>query len=77
MATVDIGIGHNNNLVIAKTIHVKLFTNANTKGLDHSNNFFICKHLIEACSFGVENFTTKWQDRLSTVITTLFGRTGS
>ncbi|MCY1369757.1 hypothetical protein D9M69_568110 [compost metagenome] len=72
MTTVNIGVGHNDNLVIAQAIDIEGFTNTDTKGLNHSHNFFVSEHFIKTSALSVENFTTKRQNCLRTVVATLF-----
>ena len=63
MASVDIGIGHDDDLVIAKTVSHQTVHQSHTKGLNHSDNFFVGKHFIEASTLGVEHLPRSGKDR--------------
>src|SRR5690606_19561613 len=74
VATVNVGIGHDDNFVIAKPIDIKLLANTHAESLDHSDNFFIREHLIESCALSIKNLTTEWQDSLCLTISAFFSR---
>ncbi|MNI82426.1 hypothetical protein D3C73_1391370 [compost metagenome] len=72
MTTVNIGVSHNNNLVVTKSINIEGITDTNAECLDHRHNFFVSKHFIQTSALGVENFTTKRQNRLGFIVSPLF-----
>ena len=76
MSTIDVGIGHNNNLIITKFCDIKIITitfrKATAKSIDHSFDLCICKNFIDTCLFYVQNLTTNRQNRLKASITGSF-----
>ena len=75
MATVDIGIGHNNNLVVAQAINIKRITNPHANRLDQRYDLFIGEHFIEPRPLGVEHLTTQRQNGLGIAIAAFLGGT--
>ena len=49
MGTIDIGIRHNDNLVVTKFADIKVFMNTCTKRSDHSFDLSISINLIQSC----------------------------
>ena len=74
MATVNIGISHNDNLVIAQTVNIKRLADPDAKRLNHSDNLLVGKHLIETCSLGIQYLASQRKDCLRTVVTAFFCR---
>ncbi len=64
MCTIDIGIGHDNNLVITKLLNIEILTNTSTKRGNHGFDFFISKNPVDSCFLYVQNLTTQWKDCL-------------
>ncbi len=73
--TVDIGICHQNTLVIARLVDVKLFADAGSEGGDDCLHFGVGKHAVETRTLNVQDFSAKRQDRLSLWVATTHGRT--
>jgi hypothetical protein len=78
--TIDIGIGHDDNLMITQLVDigsltVVLRTNGHTQcGIDITNLFaFEC--LVIHGFLHIQNLTTKWKDGLEVTVTTLLGST--
>jgi len=56
VAAVDVGVGHQNNLVIAELAGVEIvFADAGAERGDDGANFFVAEHLVVARFFDVEN----------------------
>ena len=68
MRTVDIGIGHDDDLVIAQLGDVKViavaFRETAAEGIDHGLDLGICQDLINAGFFYVQRLTADRQDCL-------------
>ena len=48
MSTVDIGIRHDNDLVISKLVYIEIFAYARTESGNDGNKLFICDNLVKA-----------------------------
>lgn len=59
MRTIDIGIGHDNNLVITQLADIKIFIDTCTKCSDHRFNFCVAENTIQTCFFYIQNLSTK------------------
>ena len=46
MSTVDIGIGHDDNLVVAAFIKVEFFADACAESGDHGTDFIVGQNLV-------------------------------
>ena len=68
MSTIDIGISHDNNLVITKLGDIEVisvsFGETTSECIDHSFDFGIGKNLVYTCLFYVQDFTSDRQDSL-------------
>jgi len=65
VAAVDVGIGHQNDFVIAELAGVEIvFTDAGAERGDDGANFFVAEHLVVAGFFDVEDFALEREDRL-------------
>src|SRR6185295_3351923 len=62
--TVDVGVGHQDYLVIAEFGSVKIFlANAGSEGGDQRLDLAVTKHLVKARFFHVENLALERKDR--------------
>ena len=75
MLTVDIGIGHQNALVIASLVDVELPTDAGSESGDDCLNFCVGKHAVETRAFDVQDFSAQRQNRLCLWVATTHCRT--
>jgi len=80
VTTIDIGIGHDNDLMITQLADVELFgvlfrANGNTQRCVHVADFLVFQHFMRHGFFYVENLATKWQNGLELPGAALFGRT--
>ena len=64
MGTIDVGIRHDDNLVVSPFRNVLFHSDTRPNRLNHAADFFIGENFIFARLVGVDDFTTKWQDRL-------------
>src|SRR6185369_11543225 len=53
VTTVDIGIGHDDNTVIAERFHTELLIYPYPESLDECHNFVILEHLVQASPLDV------------------------
>ena len=77
MAAIDIGIGHDDNTVIAQPLDVEGVTNPHAHALDEAEDLTVGVHFVEAGTLGVKYLTTQWQDSLSAAIAPSLGRATS
>ena len=79
MCTIHIGIGHNNNLVIAKFRNIKVisiaFGETTSERVNHRLNLSIGKNFINTCLFNVQNLTANREDCLIHTVTGRLRRT--
>ena len=75
MRSIDIGIGHDNDLVISQLTDIKIFVDSRSECCDHCLNLSISVNLIKTCFLYVQNLTTKWQDCLSCTVSGCLCRT--
>ena len=79
MGSVDIGIRHDNNLVIAQLTDIKIisvsFRKATPECVDHCLDFRIGKHLVDTGFFNIQNFSADRHDRLIHTVSRHFGGT--
>ena len=73
--SIDIGIGHDNDLVISQLADIKIFMNSRSECCDHCLNLSISVNLIKTCLLYIQNLTTKWQDCLSCTVSGCLRRT--
>ena len=74
--TVDIRVGHDDDLVIAQLVDVELVT-ANTCAQRHNKvaNFLAAQHPVKTRAFDIQDLTLQRQDRLRTPVAARLGRT--
>ena len=77
MCTINIGIGHDDDLVITKLADIKILMDSRSKCCDHSFDLGICINFIQTCFLYVQDLTSQRQDSLChTVSGSLCGTTG-
>ena len=57
MGTVHVGISHDDNLVVADFIKVKVLADAGTERCDNRLEFLIAEYLIESGLFDVQHLS--------------------
>ena len=77
MGTVDIGIGHDDDLVIAEVFAPVFVAQPTTERLNKVFQFLIGVNLVIGCGGDVKDFSAKRQDRLRFTVTALFGGAAS
>src|SRR5665811_923 len=70
--TVNIGIGHDDDSMVAEFGKVKLFAHRCSKSGDDGTDFIVLKHLVEPRLFHIEDLASKWKDGLEAPLATLF-----
>lgn len=71
--SVDIGVGHNHDLVIAYPVGIEIVLNAGAEGGDHGGDFGVGQDFVDTCFLDVEDFSFEREDRLETTVASLFG----
>ena len=74
MCTIDIGIRHDDDLVITKLRDIEVFVDAGTEGGDHTLDFFIRIYAVEACLLHIQYLTTERQHSLGMYISSILCR---
>ena len=75
MRTVDIGIGHDDNLVVSELILIEFITDTSTECHNYGLELLICINLIDSCLLNVEHLTPERKDSLILTLSTLLSRT--
>ena len=75
MCTVNIGIGHNDDLVITKLGNIKILMDSGSEGSDHCLDLFVSINLIQTCLLNIQDLTTQWKNRLCGTVSRRLGRT--
>ena len=77
MLTVYVGIGHDDDLVIAKLVDVKViavaFGKSAAKGVDHGLDLGVREHLVHGGFLHVQDFAADRQDRLVAAVASRLG----
>ena len=71
MGTVHVGISHNNNLVVADFIKVKILTDAGTERCNNRLEFLIAEYLVEPGLFDVQHLSPQRQNCLRLTVAPL------
>ena len=74
MAAVNIGIGHDDDLVIAELLDVKLLAESRAERRDDGGELVVAVDLVGARLFDVEHLAPERQDRLKARVASLRGR---
>src|ERR1700741_5217072 len=76
--TIDVRVGHENDLVVAKLAGVKIvLADTSAQGGDDGTNFFLAEHLVVAGLLDVKDFALEGKDGLIFAVTALLrGATG-
>ena len=80
MGSIDVGIGHDDNLVVAQfadihSLAVFFSTNCHAESLEDIGNFFAVEHLVLHRLLDVENLTAQRQNCLELAVATFLSRT--
>ena len=74
MGAVHVGIGHQNNAVIAQLVGVVIvLADAGTQGSDQRGDFLRRHQFVEAGFFNVQNLALERQDGLELAVAPLLG----
>ena len=78
MRTVNVGVGHQNDLVIAQLGRIEVIhSDARAKRRDHGPDLVVTEHLVVTGFLDVENLALQRKDRLIPAMPALFGRAAS
>ncbi len=74
VGTVDVGVGHQNDLVIAKLAGIEIFfPDAGSERHDQRLDFAVAQHLVEARLLDIENLSLERKNRLVLPVASLLG----
>ena len=71
---VDIGIGHDDDLVVAQLVGVELVADAGAERRDQRADLLARQHLVHARALDIEDFPAQRQHRLEGTVAPLLGR---
>ena len=74
VGAVDIGVCHDDHLVIPPLAEIGLRSYACTDGRDHTPHLFVGQHLVFPALVGIDDFASQRQDRLILAEPATFGR---
>src|SRR3990172_3936114 len=74
VGAVDVGVGHDDDAVIAQLGEVELLVDAGAQGLDHRHDLDVAEDLVEARLLDVENLALDREDRLEAAVAAALGR---
>ena len=72
MGAVNVGIGHDDDLVIPQFGLIKFVADSAAKGGNHVFNFVRIENSVQSCFLYIEDLTSKRQDGLSHSVSSLF-----
>ena len=75
MRSIDVGIGHDDDLVISQLGNIEVVMNSCTESGDHCLDLGIAINLIQSCLLYIQDLPTKRQDRLGCSVTGCLRRT--
>src|SRR3989344_884153 len=70
---VHVGVGHDDDAVVAQGGDVELLTDVGSHGDDEIPEFVVAEHLVEARALDVQNFSAEREDGLEFAVPSLFG----
>ena len=74
MVAVDVGVGHQHDLVVAQLVEVELLVDAGAERGDDRLDLGVGQHLVDAGLLDVEDLAADRQDRLDPRVAALLGR---
>ena len=74
MRAVDVGVGHDDDLVVARLLEVELVADAGAHGADHGEDLVVLQHLVDARLLDVDDLAAQRQDGLEAAVAGLLGR---
>mgnify|MGYP000296725207 CR=1 FL=1 len=75
MCSINVGIGHDDDLVISQFGNIEIIMDSCTECSDHCLDLGITVDLIQSCLLYIQDLSTKWQDRLGRSVTGCLCRT--
>ncbi len=73
VGAVDVGVGHDDDLVVAQAADIEFVADAAAEGGDDRPDFVVGEDAVDAGFFDVEDFTAQRQDCLEASVAALFG----
>ena len=73
MCAVNIGIGHDDNLVIPELLLVEVVCNSCAERHYNGTQFIVADNLVKSALFNIEHFSPKGKNRLDSSVSSLFG----
>ena len=73
MGSVDVGVGHEDNAVVAEPAELKIFADVGAERGDECLDLFVGEGFVQAGFFDIENFAAQRQDCLKAAVAPLFG----
>ena len=73
MRAVDVGVGHDNNAMVAELAQVHVLAEAGAECGDERSQLFVGEHLLQPRLFDVEDLALERQDRLESPVAPLLG----
>ena len=73
MASVHIGVRHDDNAAVANFRRVKILANAALERLNQRANFFKAKHLVQARLLHIQQLSTQRQNSLQHMVAAALG----
>ena len=74
MRAVDVGVGHDDDLVVAQLAEVEIVADAGAQGGDQRADLLAAQHPVEPGALDVEDLAAQGQDRLHAAVAALLGR---
>ena len=74
VGAVDIGVGHDDDLVVARLLDVELLADAGSDGGDQRADLLVREHLVDAVLLDVDDLAAQREDRLGVAVAALLGR---
>ena len=71
MSSVDVGICHDDDLVVAELVEIEILTNIASESRDHVLDLFGAEDSVESCLLNVEDLTSERQNCLALSVTSL------
>ena len=72
MRPIDVGVGHDDDLVVTELAEIELLADPRADCRDQRLNLFVAKHLVDARPLHVQDLAADRQDRLEPGVTRLF-----
>ena len=75
MSSVDVGIGHDDYLMISQLVQVEVLSDTAAESCDHVLDFIGTEYLVKSGFFNVQDLTSQRKDGLTFTVTSVLGGT--